>query len=371
MNDRRPSSASRRLADARAFFDPQRLAIGRRLRGLRKNQLAALVGTTPTAVGQYEAGTHRPSERTLSQLALALGVPVEFFTVGHGARAVDSAHAHFRSLRSTSQIERDQALSHGHLAAGIVALLEHYVELPDVSIPEYPVWPEEIAGEGPIKAARLARQLLNVPRGPIRHVVRLLEQHGVVALHLPPVSRRLDAFSVSAHPRPLVLLNPAKGDYYRNRFDGGHELGHLIMHADAEPGSRIVEDQAHRFAAEFLMPEEEIAEQLPAMAQWDRLAALKAQWGVSMAALLYRGRTLGIMRDVTYRNAMSTMSSRGWRQQEPGVRPPLEQPTLLTKAVELLTEAGIGRDALAEQAHVSRGDFDLLVPERPYPPPAL
>jgi Zn-dependent peptidase ImmA (M78 family)/transcriptional regulator with XRE-family HTH domain len=370
VNDRRSSSASRRLADARAFFDPQRLAIARRLRGLRKNQLALLVGTTPTAVGQYEAGTHRPSERTLSQLALALGVPVEFFTAGYAARAVDAAHAHFRSLRSTSQIERDQALAYGHLAANVVALLELYVEMPDVSIPEYPVSPEEIAGEGPIKAAQLARQMLKVPHGPIKHVVRLLETHGVVALLLPPVSQRLDAFSVSAHPRPLALLNPAKGDYYRNRFDGSHELGHLIMHADAEPGSRIVEDQAHRFAAEFLMPEEEIAEQLPAMAQWDHLATLKAQWGVSMAALLYRARTLGIMRDVTYRNAMSAMSSRGWRQQEPGVQPPLEQPTLLTKAVELLAHTGIDRIALAEQCHISRSDFDALVPERSYQLPS-
>ena len=367
-HDRRAGTrSSKRLAEARLLFDPQRLALARRLRGLRKNQLAMKVGTTPTAVGQYESGTHRPSEKVLSRLSMALGVPVEFFAAGHTPTAIESANAHFRSLRSTTQVQRDLALAHGVLAADITAVLERYVELPPVDLPEHPVSPDEIGGDGPIKAARLARQALLATPGPVRHVVRLLENHGVVVLALPHVTQAVDAFSLTIHPRPLVLLNPAKGDYFRQRFDAAHELGHLIMHADAEPGSRIVEDQANRFAAEFLMPEEEIAEHLPHTARWQQLALLKEQWGVSLAALLYRARTLGIMRETTYRTAMSTMSARGWRQHEPGPRPPLEQPTMLTKAVELLTEAGIDRDRLAEEARVTRADFDLLIPPRLHP----
>src|SRR3546814_15933185 len=63
--------------------------------------------------------------------------------------------------------------------------------------------------------------------------------------------------------RPVVVLNPSKQDYYRQRFDVAHELGHLVMHADAEPGSRAVEEQANRFAAELLMPADEIFDLLP------------------------------------------------------------------------------------------------------------
>ncbi|NED56599.1 ImmA/IrrE family metallo-endopeptidase, partial [Micromonospora aurantiaca] len=88
---------------------------------------------------------------------------------------------------------------------------------------------------------------------------------------LPQAAERVDAFSVGVHPRPMVFFNPAKGDYWRNRFDAAHELGHLVMHADAEPGEKVVEDQAHRFAAEFLMPEQDIATELPATPDWDRL----------------------------------------------------------------------------------------------------
>lgn len=346
------------------LFDYERLTLARRLRGLRKNQLAESVGTTPTAIGQYEAGVHRPSERTLSRLAMCLGVPVEFFQAGYASATLDTAHAHFRSLRSTTQVERDQALAYGRIAADIVASLESLVEFPAVDVPEHPVVPEEIASRGPVEAARVARRMLYGEPGPLPHVVRLLENQGVVVIVLPPSTERVDAFSVSAYPRPMVMFNPAKGDYWRNRFDAAHELGHLVMHADAEPGSKVIEDQANRFAAEFLMPEEDIAGRLPATADWTRLAALKAEWGVSMAALLYRARTLKIMKEVTYRNAMSVMSGRGWRRHEPGRPRPLERPTMLIKAAELAAAGGIDRDRLAERAHVTRADLDLLVPDR-------
>lgn len=344
------------------LFDCERLTLARRLRGLRKNQLADAVGTTPKAIGRYEAGVQRPDEMTLKRLAIALGVPVAFFHGGRSPVSLDGAH--FRSLRSTSQIERDQALAYGRIATDVVAALEDLVDFPEVDLPEYPVSPDEIAGPGPIEAARLTRKALLEQAGPVPHVVRLLEKHGVIVLVLPRAAERVDAFSVGVHPRPMVFFNPAKGDYWRNRFDAAHELGHLVMHADAEPGEKVVEDQAHRFAAEFLMPEQDIAGELPGTADWERLGRLKATWGVSIAALLYRSRTLGIMQETAYRNAMSAMSSRGWRRHEPGPARALEQPTMLTRAIEIVGQAGTDRDRVAERARVPRGDLDLLVPTR-------
>ena len=344
------------------LFDCERLTLARRLRGLRKNQLAQAVGTTPKAIGRYEAGVQRPEDPTVRRLAVALGVPVEFFQGGRSPVPLDGAH--FRSLRSTSQIERDQALAYGRIATDVVAALADLVDLPEVDLPEYVVPPDEIAGSGPVEAARVTRKALLGEPGPVPHLVGLLERHGVIVLVLPDAAERVDAFSVGVHPRPMVFFNPAKGDYWRNRFDGAHELGHLVMHADAEPGEKIVEDQAHRFAAEFLLPEDGIGGELPAAADWDRLAELKAEWGVSMAALLYRARTLGIMMETTYRDAMTTLSSRGWRRREPGPARPLEQPTMLARALDVVAAAGTGRDAVAARARVTRADLDLLAPRR-------
>jgi Zn-dependent peptidase ImmA (M78 family) len=48
-----------------------------------------------------------------------------------------------------------------------------------------------------------------------------------------------------------------------------------------------------------------------------RLLELKHRWGTSMAALLRRASTLGVISDWQYRNLMVEMSALGYRTQEP------------------------------------------------------
>ena len=106
----------------------------------------------------------------------------------------------------------------------------------------------------------------------------------------------------------------------------------------------MLEDQAHRFASEFLTPADEIKHLLPASTGgrgWRQLAALKEHWGVSLAALLYRARALEVMSDVSHRNAMVRMSQNGWRRAEPGSVSTLEMPSMLARAREVLADAGV------------------------------
>lgn len=353
-------SASRRstsqVADAARLFDGGRLTLARHLAGLRKNALAALIDRTPTSVAGYENGSKRPTPTTVAKLALALSVEPEFFLPGPAARMSDrrtvAAMPHFRSLRSTSQIVRDQAFAFGLVLIDVTAVLERHVELPGPDLPHVTVPVDQTDDTEAENAARLLRSHWKLGSGPVGHLVRIAELHGVVVVFGPPQAASLDAYSFDTGLRPVVLLNPVKHDYYRQRFDLAHELGHLVMHEDAEPGGRAVEEQAHRFAAELLMPADELADLLPAKADWPALARLKEEWGVSMQALLYRARTLGVMRDVTYRNAMTTLSANGWRRREPGPMPSLEQPSLLPRAVQLLDEVGVDELTLASECRV-------------------
>jgi Zn-dependent peptidase ImmA (M78 family) len=203
--------------------------------------------------------------------------------------------------------------------------------------------------------------------------VRLLEQHGVLVVFSPPQTATVDAYSFDSRVRPVVVLNPIKRDYYRQRFDVAHELGHLVMHGDAEPGGRVVEEQAHRFAAELLMPADEIRDLLPASMGgnvWTTLGKLKERWGVSMQALLFRARRLGRLGEVSYRNAMTTISARGWRRDEPGLVSAIEQPSLLPRAVELLAQEGIARDVLVQQCQVPVELFRTVTARTPGMPPS-
>ncbi|OKI85930.1 helix-turn-helix domain-containing protein [Micromonospora sp. CB01531] len=364
MRSPAPATAAARLADAARLFSGRRLTLARQVAGLRKNGLAERIGKTPTAVAGYENGTKRPAPATVAQLALTLKVEPSFFMA---ADAPDTPipTPHFRSLRSTTQLVRDQAHAYGCLVADVAASLEKYVELPQRDVPRRPVPPDEVATGEAEAAAADVRAGWGMGTGPAGHLVRLLENKGVLVVFSLPQTAAVDAFSIEAGDRPIILLNPVKEDYYRQRFDLAHELGHLVMHTDAEPGSKLVEDQAHRFASEFLMPAAGIIDELPARVDWQRLFALKERWGVSLQALLMRCRQLKVMSESTYQKAMVTLSSRGWRRQEPGEGTAPELPSLLPRSVDLLEAAGYPARTLAEQARVPVFLFEMATSRRP------
>ena len=344
-----------RTAEVAVLFDGARLTMARHLAGLRKSDLATRIDKSATAVAAWESGAKRPTAATVAELALALSVDPGFFAVRPDDVAEVSTTPHFRSLRSTSQLARDQAFAYGQLAVDIAASLERHVEFPDPEVPTLPVAVDDRRTDHPEEAARMVREQWGLGAGPIGHLIRLVETHGILVVFSPSQTASVDAYSFANQLRPVVVLNPTKRDYYRQRFDVAHELGHLVMHADAEPGSRTVEEQAHRFASELLMPAAEIRDSLPATMGgnvWANLSKLKEQWGVSMQALLFRARKLGKLGDVSYRNAMTTISIRGWRRDEPGLVEAIEQPSLLARAVELLDHEGIEEDVLIGQCRV-------------------
>lgn len=349
------------------LFAADRLTLARQLGGLRKSELAARLGKSATAVAAWEAGTKRPTAANVSELAMGLGVTPSFFAPRGLPTTGEDVVPHFRSLRSTSQRARDQAFAYGLLAVDIADAIEKHVEFPDVDVPYIDVAADDV-GDGPENAARELRQAWGIAAGPMKHLVRLLEQHGVLVVFSPHQTSAVDAYSFESSSRPVVVLNPVKSDYYRQRFDVAHELGHLVMHRDAEPGGRVVEDQAHRFASELLMPAAELHDLLPTSMNaraWDVLGALKEQWGVSIQALLFRARRLGNISDVTYRNAVITLTQRGWRRSEPGLVTTVEQPSMLARSTELLSDAGIPREVLVDQARAPRHLFDIVTARTP------
>lgn len=366
-----PGRSQDRVADVAALFDGSRLTLARNLAGLKKIDLANRIDKSATAVAAWESGAKRPTPAAVAQLALGLSVDPGFFAVRSDDLAGVCATPHFRSLRSTTQIARDQAFAYGQLALDVATSLERHVEFPDLALPTFPVAMNDSEGDAPEEAARLVREEWGLDPGPAGHLVRLLENHGILVVFSPPQTASVDAYSFDSRLRPVVVLNPIKNDYYRQRFDVAHELGHLVMHGDAEPGSRVVEDQANRFASEFLMPSREIRDLLPATMGrnvWTSLARLKEQWGVSMQALLFRARRLDRLGDVSYRNAMTTISARGWRRDEPGLIKIIEQPSLLAKAVELLGDHGSDIDVLIGQCRVPSDLFRTVTARMPSPP---
>src|ERR1035437_10304519 len=109
-----------RTAEVAAFFDCARLTLARHLAGLRKRDLATPVDKSATAVAAWESGAKRPTAVTVAELALSLSVDAGFFALRPDDVAALSTTPHFRSLRSTSQLARDQAFERSDRKWGVV-----------------------------------------------------------------------------------------------------------------------------------------------------------------------------------------------------------------------------------------------------------
>jgi Zn-dependent peptidase ImmA (M78 family)/transcriptional regulator with XRE-family HTH domain len=348
-SERRPPVHVDEAIAASPRFDRRRLRLARESRGVSQRDLAERSKVTAAAISQFEKGVARPAPETVGKLATALQFPPSFFARSSGTSVGEELDGFFRSLRSTSATDRRRARARAQLLCYFTRILERHVHLPDLDLPRHEV--EGGADREVVEnVAAGAREAWKIGPGPIDNVVRTLERHGIVAARFPVESEQVDAFSVPFPDRPVVVLGSDKSDRGRSRFDAAHELGHLVMHGDEDCGSKVVETQANWFAAAFLMPANEIRDELPSVADWDRLRELKRRWSVSLAALLLRARALDVMQEQTYVQAMKTMSARGWRRAEPGHLGPPETPVLLGKAIEAVEEKGLSIADIAADA---------------------
>ncbi|WP_239339556.1 ImmA/IrrE family metallo-endopeptidase [Frankia sp. CiP3] len=353
-----PASGASDLAAIAAGFDPARLTQARRLAGLTKRAVADHLLVSPVAVGQWEAGTHTPRPDHVARLADLLGVPPAFLAAGRPYARLESSAAHFRSLRRTPVGDRNKAIAFTEQVWELTHALEKRVQLPPVDLPGFSAGEvvTDATGADPVTAARTLRRAWTLGTGPIPHLVRALEHHGLIVTLVPfagKATATVDAFSTSHLPRPVVVLTPDRADdVYRHRFTAAHELGHLLLHPDTAPGDAMQEKEADVFAAEFLTPSSEISPLLPARVDLHALDRLSKQWGVSVDSLIYRCREVGAVSDAAYRRAyqrLNQLRNLGLFQHETVDGYPGEIPVLLSRAYALAEQHGLALAALAKE----------------------
>lgn len=345
------------ISEAARDFTPDRLTVAREMAGLEIKEVAERIQISPSAVTQFEKGKAKPKPETLIRLALALGVPPEFFAAEPLPELPINA-CHFRSLRSASVKERRRLIAHGRVIRRIVEYLRDLVSFPAEQLSSLC---REVTSPADVEDLALAvRDAWNLGQGPISNMVSLLEARGAVPVEVPGHSAKLDAFSVWVEDLPVVFLTPEKDSGSRRRFDAAHELGHLLMHRGRAAGDAEAEREAHAFASAFLLPKAPFLSECPRRLDWTRLRQMKKRWGVSLAALVRRAFELGLYTEATYRRAYSILNQRGWRTDEPD-EPEMERPTLLARAVALLGQAGYSLGRIAQDLRLSESLIERLL----------
>lgn len=334
-------------------FNPQRLELARRRRGLSIIDFARAIGVTPRQVTNYENGRSLPSAATWDSIVETLGFPREFYFRAALLNLSDE-NATFRSLRRTTATQRGQVLAVGALAMELSSWIEEKFNLPDVDIPDLSVH----AGQ-PEAAAAALRSRWGLGERAISHTIGLLEMHGVRVFSLAEELREVNAFSVWVGVRPFVFLNTMKSAE-ASRFDAMHELAHLAMHRET-PDARETETEANAFAAAMLMPAADVLALAPRHVTLPHIIRLKKRWGVSASALARRLHDLGIIGPWPYRTLCIELNRQGFRTNEPHPVAQRESSRVLTKVLSGLREDGITLSTIANELAIPKAELQRLV----------
>jgi Zn-dependent peptidase ImmA (M78 family)/DNA-binding XRE family transcriptional regulator len=333
------------------MFNPTRLTLARRRRGLSKTVLASQVGIDVRSIAAYEDGEFEPSADVRLQIYRVLGFSKDFFE-GSDIEVPKTEAVSFRSLSKRTAAQRDSALAAGGFAFHFNDWINRHFQLPQINLPRL----EQLDPEG---ASITLRRHFGLGELPIRHVLKLLEAHGVRFFALGDIADEIDAFSLWRDECPFVFLNTGKSAE-RSRFDTCHELGHLVLHRQGSPEGRQAEEEANAFASSFLLPERGLKGSLPGMVTLPILLKLKRHWGVSAFAMVYRLHKIGVLSEWQYRTLCIELAKKGYKSGEPdGAQ--RETSAVLEKVTAAMRERGIGVAQLASELTLPVSELNGLM----------
>ena len=368
----------RNLTDQQLFV--KREEVGRRLKlartaaGLSLRGLAGAIGglVTAQALGKHERGESLPRSEVLEAVAGALGVPVSYL-VGKPEQALALTAVAFRSSQIGGRRQQRR------VEAQVIRLLERYAAVEDLlRLPAaaWREWDKPAGAPYPVthlddaeRGARDLRAHWGLGSEPIPDAGELLEGHGVkvaaAALDVDGLLASVERADGQTTPA-IVVRNDVWGE--RQRFTMAHELGHLAL----TPDGVDAEAAAHRFAGAFLMPAKALLAEVGARRTaigWRELFHLKRLFGVSVQAITYRCRVLGIFGEPLYRRLFDQYRQRGW------LDPPYKEPHALPKGTQprrferlclrALAEGAVSDAKAAELLGVSLDQLHRLMQEPP------
>lgn len=345
--------------------------IGRKLKaaraaaGLSLRGLAEAMGdvVSAQAIGKYERDEDMPRSRVLIALARALDVTEEYLLTE------DEIALEGVDFRKKAVVPaREEAM----LRARTIHMLERYLAIEDLLHLRSVNWERPRSAPHPVAdlrdaedAARSVREDWGLGNDPIPKLAELLEERGikVMSLDLDDIDGLAAIVRRRNHDAARVIVIKRTSWSERKRFNLAHELGHLVL--DVARGIDG-EKAAHRFAGAFLMPADVLRAEVGSSRSslsLGELVALKARFGVSLQALTYRCKDLGIINQDAYAKLFRVFAQRGWRAApfaEPATMDPeLEEPKRFERlCYRALAEGVIGESRAAELLGITIRELD-------------
>lgn len=331
--------------------------------GITQSELAATLGVPASSVARLESGRMEADEATLGTIAKLLECTPEKLT----SPAIDVLYTRpwLRAYADAPKKTVDQYLSDTLVA---VEVMDHLRlrRMPD----RLPTFDGDANSDLDIdEFAMDVRHAADVNGDTgVSNVTRAAERLGCVVLPMENELGKHLGMSTRVDEMPIIRVSRANtkvpGD--RQRFTVAHELGHILLHAtcpppDSSEQAKIIEKQAHRFAAAFLLPGDPFLDDLSGVSggrvTLSTLVALKERWGVAIKAMVVRLQQLGRIDADQARSLYKQISARGWNTGEP-VYVGNERAVWLAKALRQRFPEDESHATAAAQSGLSESWFD-------------
>lgn len=353
-------------ADSNPIFNPKRLKEARLLRGFSISELAENIGISKQAISQFELGESVPKLETMLALINTLKFPKNYFYKPSKEQYIGNTF--FRANSKMTKKAKEMQLQRSYIAYEIYDYLSQFIDFPKVNLPDIEspyLWTDESIE----KLALKLREFWGIGENPINNVVHLLEKNGFIVFSFDTDSNlSVDAYYQHRGDRPFIFLGNDKQSAFRRQFDAAHELGHALLHPDIDnmdlltkEAIKEIEAQANKFASAFLMPREYFTDSIKSTSLLDFIE-LKKYWKVSMAAIIYRCKDLGIIDESRYTSLQKQISMKKMRINEPlDNLYSLQKPVLMKKGIELLLKSNHkGPENILSDLSFPKDDVEIL-----------
>lgn len=336
------------------WVNPAMIVVAREARGMTQKDLADATGLAPAKVSKYENSVLRASQPDLAAIARETRFRVSFFYRQDRLIGLGSSLLFNRRQKTTPVGVQRQVQARVNIVRIQVESMLRATELEAGNRLER-LDVDECDGD-PRQVARRVRAALRLPMGPVQSMTHAIESAGGVIVLCDFGTNQIDGAHLWLPGSPPMFFMNADRSGDRHRFNLAHELAHAVMH---EFPSGDIEKQANEFAAEFLMPSNEIAPELVGLTL-DRAAQLKQRWKVSMSALIYNAHALGCITDKRRQALYARLRSMLRGHDEP-IQINREEPVLIRQMVQMHRSAlGYGDEELREMFMMDEPEFMVL-----------
>jgi Zn-dependent peptidase ImmA (M78 family)/DNA-binding XRE family transcriptional regulator len=297
----------------------KRLKSARVMAGLSLQDLAEKLKNhvTRQALHKYEKGEFMPDSEMIGLLCEALSVRQDYF---YRKNVVKLGEIEFRKFSRYSAKEKNSLIEKTR------DVLSRYLELEEIlhiesTFPQKPKGAPIQSNEEVEKVAVDLRKEWKLGLDPIFNLIELLEDHNIKVIEVDDADG-FDGLSAWANEGkvPVIVLNNSKlKSLDRKRFTALHELAHLLMNFEGLT-EKQKEKYCHYFAAAMLLPKETLEKEVGKSRSkllLPELGAIKRQYGISMQAIAYRLKDLGVITGSYFKQFMFFVSQSGYKMEEP------------------------------------------------------